>query len=312
MKAVVIGGNGFIGGHLVERLASDGWAVTVYDMAPARFATPRKDVTYAMASLGDEGMLAEVLPGADVVFHLASTTIPQSSNDSPDFDVRSNLIDTIHLLERCVEHRVGRVVFLSSGGTVYGNPQRLPVNEDHPTDPICSYGIVKLAIEKYLHLYHELHGLAYTVLRPANPYGPRQNPTARQGAIAVFLGHVAKGEPIQIWGDGSIVRDFFYIDDLVDACIAAAKSDRKAGVYNVGAGMGESLNEIVAAIKDVVDRPVRVERLPGRDFDVPKVYLGIDRATRELGWSPRVDLREGLAKTWAWVAEGAWMKGGPR
>ncbi len=307
MRAVVIGGNGFIGSHLVDGFVAAGWRVTVFDVAPSRYRKPPAGVESVTASLGDTGMLEQVLPRTDVVFHLASTTIPQSSNDAPDYDIRSNLLDTVKLLEKCVQHKVGRVVFLSSGGTVYGVPRHLPVTEEHPTDPICSYGIVKLAIEKYLHLYHELHRLPYTVLRPANPFGPWQNPAGRQGAIAVFLGRIARGQPLRIWGDGEVVRDFFYVEDLVRACLGAAVSAHHAGVYNLGSGRGISLNELLAAIEQVVDRPVRVERLPARSFDVPTVYLDIGRARQQLDWQPTVPLHEGLRQTWEWVSKLEWV-----
>lgn len=309
MRAVLIGGNGFLGGHLTDHLMAGGWGVVSYDVAPERYREPLEDVDYVTASLGDTGMLRDTLPGADVVFHLVSTTIPQSSNDAPQFDIRSNLIDTVNLLEQCARAGVGRVVFISSGGTVYGIPQRLPVDEDHPTDPICSYGIVKLAIEKYLHLYHQLHGLRYTVLRPANPIGARQNPLGRQGVTSVFLGRIATGEPIRIWGDGEVVRDFFDVDDLAEACVAAATSEHGEGVYNIGSGVGTSLNELLREIEQVVDQPVHVERLPARDFDVPAIRLDITRAGRELGWLPTGELSGAIAKAWDWVRRLAWVPG---
>lgn len=157
--------------------------------------------------LGNHGLIREALEGIDVVFHLASTTLPKTSNDDPGYDVRSNVVDTIQLLEACVDAGVRKVIFASSGGTVYGVPERLPIKEDHPTNPISSYGIVKLTIEKYLGLFHYLYGLDYAALRISNPYGPYQDPAGQQGAISVFLHRILSGQPIAIWGDGEIVRE---------------------------------------------------------------------------------------------------------
>ena len=302
MRVVVVGGNGFIGSHLVDVLLADGWQVVVYDRAPERYRRPLSGVEYVVGELGNTGLLASVLPRADVVFHLASTTIPQSSNDAPVFDVQSNLVDTVRVLEVCVESQVGKVVFLSSGGTVYGVPEFLPASEEHPTNPICSYGIVKLAIEKYLHLFKHLHGLSYAVLRPSNPFGRRQNPAGKQGAVTVFLGRIAQGLPITIWGDGEVTRDFFHVSDLAEACLVAATSETTTPVFNIGSGRGMSLNQLLEIIEPVVQEPFRVVRLPPRSFDVPKLFLDIQQARTELKWAPRMSLEEGILDTWQWVS----------
>jgi UDP-glucose 4-epimerase len=307
MRMVVVGGNGFIGSHLVDVLVADGWQVVVYDRAPERYRPPLAGVEYVTGELGNRGLLASVLPRADVVFHLASTTIPQSSNASPVFDIQSNLIDTVRFLNVCMESRVGKVVFLSSGGTVYGVPKTLPVDEEHPTNPICSHGIVKLAIEKYLHLFKHLYGLSYTVLRPSNPYGRRQNPAGKQGAVTVFLGRIAQGLPITIWGDGEIARDFFHVSDLAEVCLVAATSETTNSIFNIGSGQGMSLNQLLEIIEPVVQKPFRIVWLPARPFDVPKLFLDIQRARTELKWAPRISLEEGILDTWEWVSSLTWL-----
>ena len=307
MRAVVVGGNGFIGSHLVDVLLADGWQVVVYDRFPERYRAPLADVEYVLEDYGNTGMLASVLPRTDVVFHLASTTIPQSSNDAPVFDIQSNLIHTVRLLEVCVRSQVGKVVFVSSGGTVYGIPGSLPISESHPTNPICSHGIVKLATEKYLHLFKHLYGLSYTILRPANPYGQRQNPAGKQGAVTVFLGHVAQGLPITIWGNGEVTRDFFHVSDLARACLAAAIAETPHAVFNIGSGQGTSLNQLLEVFGSVVQEPFRVMHLPDRPFDVPKVVLDVRRARTELEWTPRVSMEEGIIDTWQWVRSLKWL-----
>lgn len=307
MRAVVAGGNGFIGSHLVDSLLAEGWQVVVYDRAPERYRPPLAGVTYVIGELGNESLLASVLRGANVVFHLVSTTIPQSSNESPVFDIQSNVIDTVRFLKVCVESQVEKVIFLSSGGTIYGIPNSLPVDEKQPTNPICSYGISKLAVEKYLQLFKHLYGLSYMVLRPAVAYGQRQNPIGKQGAITVFLSRIAQGQPITIWGDGETIRDYLYVTDLVRACLLAAGSTRTDTVLNVGSGEGVSLNKLLEIIKGVIQRPLSVERLPARPFDVPKLILDTKRANTELKWTPTVPLEDGIFRTWEWIRSLQWL-----
>lgn len=301
MRAVIIGGNGFIGSHLVDILLHEGWEVTVYNRSPERYRAPQQGVKYIQEDLGNTSALSSVLPGIDIVFHLASTTVPKSSNDDPIFDIESNLIQSVRLLQLCVKSRIKKVIFLSSGGTVYGIPQAIPIKETHPTNPICAYGITKLAIEKYLHLFKQLYGLSYSILRPSNPYGPRQNPDGQQGAIAVFLGRAIRGQPIKIWGDGSITRDYFYVSDLARACLLAANSEMESPVINIGSGQGVSLNQLLEIIQHVVEKPLHVIRLPSRPFDVSEVILDIEHARTHLGWQPTISLEQGVYKTWEWV-----------
>jgi UDP-glucose 4-epimerase len=307
MRAVVLGGNGFIGSHLVDRLIASKWQIVVYDRVLERYRPPIDGVDYVIGDLGNQKLLSATLPRTDVVFHLASTTIPQSSNESPVFDIMSNLVETVQLLERCVEHHVGRVVFLSSGGTVYGLPKTLPITESHSTEPITSYGIVKLAVEKYLHLFRHLYGLSYVILRPSNPYGRRQNPLGNQGAITVFLGNIARGVPITVWGDGEVVRDYFHVSDLAEACFLAATSATSCTGFNVGSGRGVSLNQLLDIIRSVVQMPFQVIRLPSRAFDVPRLILDSRTAAAELNWTPKIALDDGIHDTWDWIRQLKWL-----
>lgn len=301
MNTLVLGGNGFIGSHLVDRLLREGHAVHVFDRQPERYRKPLAGVVYHMQDFGNRAFLASVLPQMDMVFHLVSTTVPKTSNDDPAFDVMSNMVETIYLLEQCAKEKVKKFVFVSSGGAVYGTPAALPVPEDSPEKPESSYGIIKLAIEKYLGLFHRLYGLNYVVLRPSNPYGERQNPDGDQGVIAVFLGRIAKGRAIDIWGDGSNVKDYVYIEDLIDGMYRAAFGDPVHRVFNIGSGIGHSVSDIVRRISEKVDRPISVNYLPKGAFDVSRIYLDITRARKELGWEPRISLDEGLHRTWEFV-----------
>ncbi len=298
MKLLVIGGNGFLGSSLVEALRKAGHAVRVLDRTPARRDVDWAGTEYLLGGLEDAGTLESALEGIEGVFHLASSTVPGTSNRDPVFDVESNLVGALRLIEAMQRADTRRIVYFSSGGTVYGNPDASPVREDHPLRPISSYGVVKVAIENYLMMYWRLGLLDPLVLRPSNPYGPRQSTSGVQGAIAAFLGRALSGEGVSIWGDGTIVRDYLYIEDLVAAAVAAMTSG-ECGVLNVGSGAGHSLNEVCELIRDVTGRDLPVQYLPGRDFDVSRIVLDIDAATSRLGWLPRVPLREGIVRTWS-------------
>jgi len=298
---LILGGNGFIGSHLVDRLLAEGHKVRVFDKYEEHYRKPVAEVDYCVGDFGNRGMLSEALAGTDMVFHLISTTLPKTSNDDPAFDVQSNVVETIFLLEQCVANKIRKVVFISSGGAIYGNPLSLPISENCPTEPECSYGITKLAVEKYLALFNHLHDLDYVVLRPSNPYGNRQNPDGIQGAVSVFLGRIAQGKTLEIWGDGRVVRDYIFIDDLIDGIYKAATVNALSRVFNLGSGIGHSLNEIIEVIRKVTGREVKVAYQAKRSFDVPGIYLDICRAKQELSWAPSVSLETGIEKTWRFV-----------
>lgn len=303
MNTLVLGGNGFIGSHLVDRLLSEGHRVRVFDKYDERYRKPLAGVEYLSGDFGNRGLLADALAGIDVVFHLISTTLPKTSNDDPAFDVSSNLVETLFLLEQCVAKKVGKVLFVSSGGAVYGAIGELPVAEDAQTEPLCSYGITKLATEKYLKLFRHLHKLEYVVVRPSNPFGERQNPGGIQGAVTVFLGKAAKREPIEIWGDGEVVRDYLYVGDLADGIYQAGIRTLPSSIYNLGSGKGLSLNQVVELVRKVTGEPLQVLYRDQRAFDVPRVCLDITRAQRELGWQPLTSVEDGMKRTWDFVRQ---------
>lgn len=304
MKALIIGGNGFIGSNLADTLLTAGHSVNSFDRYPSRYREEDPRVTYIYGDFANHGEVQDAVRGIDWVFHLAYTTLPATSNEDPQFDVRSNIVDTLRLLDSCKESGVKKVIFISSGGTVYGIPQQLPIEEDHPTEPICSYGITKLTIEKYLSLYHRLWNLDYVVARLSNPYGILQNPQAKQGAVAVFIGNVLQEKSINIWGNGEVVRDYLYISDAAKALVQAAEycpAEKDPRVFNIGYGSGQSLNEVVQAIRKVSDLPVEVMYHPSRSADVPANVLDIRRAKNHLNWEPQINLEDGIRKTWDWL-----------
>lgn len=302
-RCLVLGGAGFIGSHLVDGLLASGHQVTVFDrpgMAPSHMLA-RPALRILEGDLSNEGDVTEAFAGIDVCFHLISTTLPKSSNADPVFDLESNLVATVRMLQQAVAAGLRKVVFLSSGGTVYGAPQYLPIDEDHVTNPICSYGIAKLAIEKYLELFRHLHGLDYAVIRLSNPYGERQRINASQGAVAVFLGKVLRGESVEIWGDGTVVRDYIHISDVVSALISSAGYQGQQRILNIGSGRGMSLNEVLDGMEQVTGLTAKRVYLPSRPFDVPVSVLSIGRAQSELNWHPEVGFVEGIGRMARWL-----------
>ena len=292
-RVLVIGGSGFVGRHLIEGLLGDGLRVRCLDIHSPEL--DHENLESLEGSFTDQSVLDAALEGCDAVYHLASSTIPKTSNQDPVSDVQVNLVGTLGLMDAARRHEIDRFIYISSGGTVYGKPQSLPVPETHPTEPMCSYGVVKLAVEKYLEMYRRLYGMRTCAVRLSNPYGPHQSPHKGQGVIAAFCHRAVHGKPIQIWGDGSVVRDYIHIDDVVSALMAVLMSEQATGAINVGAGRGHSLLEVI----DCVERAcgtVEKRFFPGREFDVPAVYLDTTKARSILGWEARVGLAEGVTR----------------
>ncbi len=302
----MFGGGGFLGSAIVDRLLLDGHQLRIFErprVAPYRSFTPNESVEWVAGDFSSTHDLGEAVRSMDAVVHLVSTTLPKNSNDDPVYDVQSNVVSTLHMLNAMVVANVPRIVFISSGGTVYGNPLYLPVDELHPTDPVVSYGITKLTVEKYLHMYTRMHGLQAVSLRVANPYGERQRVETAQGAVGVFLHHALKGIPISIWGDGSITRDYLHVSDVAEAFARALHYKGNQRVFNVSSGVGTSLNDLLSLLETLLDRPIVRNYLPGRPFDVPASVLSNKLACTELQWLPAISMEAGLARTAAWMKQ---------
>jgi UDP-glucose 4-epimerase len=300
MKIAILGGGGFIGSAIADRLLRDRHAIRIFErprVEPYRRFTSDEDVEWFAGDFLSAHDIEQTMDRVDVVLHLISTTLPGNSNDDMVYDVESNLVATLKLLGAMVAKRVHKIVFISSGGTVYGNPRYLPIDENHPTDPRVSYGVTKLAIEKYLLLHQYLHGTKVNVLRVANPFGQRQRVETAQGAVAAFLSKAMQGQPVEIWGDGTVTRDFIYVSDVAEAFARAVEYDGERSVFNISTGIGTSLNELIDMVERVLGREVVRQYRSGRPFDIPVSILDNSLARRELGWEPRVTLHEGLVLT---------------
>ena len=305
MKCVVLGGTGFIGSHLVNALNDLGHEVT----SLTRHTPPQNTILSDLAlrktnwQIGDyqnREDIRKLLTGMEVCFHLISSSLPSNSNKDPSWDVSTNVCNSLHVMEEAVAAGVKKVIFISSGGTIYGEAQSLPIPENHPLEPTCSYGVTKLAIEKYLALFERLHGLSYKIIRLANPYGPGQDVNKAQGAISVFIERTRNSLPIHIWGDGSTVRDYIYIEDAIQGILAVTCYQGPEKIFNIGSGTGQSLLEIIKEISLSLTPMSEVVFLPARQFDIHYNVLDITKARTLLNFKIHTMLKDGISKTIAW------------
>lgn len=293
MVFCILGAGGFIGNALATYLIGKGHSIKTYDKNNICRLGDRH-VNHYVGDFSTEDRWTDILLDVDVCYHFISTSLPSTSNENPQLDVEGNILGTIRLLDELKNFNV-KLIFSSSGGTVYGFGSDGLISESESTNPICSYGITKLSIEKYLYLYNVLYGVKSVSLRISNPYGMGQMRNVSQGIIGVFLSKIKKGEKVTIWGDGSIIRDYLYIDDLVSALYSASFYTGNVNVMNVGSGVGTSINNILDVFKEHFNNIV-VEYEPKRLFDVQSNVLNISLIQNELGWKPKVSISNGIVK----------------
>ncbi|MDM0045146.1 NAD-dependent epimerase/dehydratase family protein [Variovorax dokdonensis] len=301
LRCVVMGGGGFVGTNLCQSLAPKVAELRGFGRRQGFPGAIPASTTWIPGDFSDSSSVAAAVAGMDVVFHLISATTPASSNVDKVADIEANLIGTLRMLEACRMQSVKRVVFVSSGGAIYGASQMIPTPEDAPTNPLNSYGISKLAIEKYLNLYNHLYGLDYRILRVSNPYGPYQTALRNQGAIAAFLTRALMGKSIEVWGDGSVARDYVYVSDVVAALEMAAIDQGEERIFNIGSATSRTLLEVIELIENLLGEKISIQFGHGRKLDTPVSRLNTDRARLNLGWEPKVDLEQGLKLTLSWM-----------
>ena len=300
MKVLVLGGCGFIGSHAVDALLARNHEVKILDRGLERFRAPLPQVTYFQGNFSDRMLLAEALADVEAVLHMVSTTFPGTANLDPRADVQDNLIGTLSLMDTMRSMGIMRLVYMSSGGTVYGQPEIEPIPEHHPLRPINSYGIVKVAIENYLWMYQHNFNFAPVAIRAANPFGPRQGHVGVQGVVSTFLRKALLKQPIEIWGDGEAVRDYLDVRDLADMCASVVDADF-VGPVNAGSGVGRSLNELVTAISSITGQDLQPLYKPSRQVDISRSVLDVSLARERLNWSAKVDFPLALQEAWDWM-----------
>lgn len=303
-RIVVLGGLGFMGSHICRALVGRGDEVRVFDKLYASRELigdiePRIEIVEGDISRAND--VVDAIADADTIIHLVHTTVPGSSMADPAFDITSNVVASVGWLSRLRETKVRRILYVSSGGTVYGVPQTPLIDEAHPTDPISSYGITKLTIEKYVAMYSALSGVRHCILRPSNVYGEGQRLHIGQGVIGVLINRALQGEPLEIWGTGESLRDYLHVEDMVSATLALVDYKGAHNLFNVSSGRGYSVLDILGIISDQLGWQPEVVYQAGRGFDVPVNVLDSSRLNAETGWRPRVELKAGIARTIEWI-----------
>lgn len=306
MNSILLGAAGFIGKNLtIELQQNEKNNLTLVDRSRQFFTDVEKlffrNIEIKEAVFDENTDFDSLLDGQDVVYHLLSTTVPTIANQHISQELKANVIVTVNMLEACVRCGVKKVVFFSSGGTVYGKDAVCPIHEDTLTYPICSYGLQKASIEKLLYLFWYMYGLDYRIIRLSNPYGPYQRPNGVLGAVTTFTYKALKEEEIVVYGDGSVIRDFIYIDDAIKAVSNVVEGENEYRIYNIGCGYGTSVKKVLETIRTTLNRNLNIIYKPERMVDVPENYLDISRYEKCYGKMDLVPLQEGIQKTAAFM-----------
>lgn len=298
----VTGGAGFIGSNVVDLLIEDGYNVVIIDdLSSGKRKNLKKEAKFYKLDICNPNLkkiFKKERP--EFVIHQAAQVDVRKSIANPEFDADVNILGSINLLECCKNFNIKKVVYASSGGAVYGEPQYLPADESHPINPISPYGASKHAVEHYLELYRKNFGIDYVSLRYSNVFGPRQDPFGEGGVIAIFIGKFLKNITPVIFGDGNQTRDFVYVGDVANANLISLNKKIDMRIFNIGTGIETSVNEISDKLKNILNSkidPIHGDAIKG---EVRRIYLDVSLAKKELGWSPKTNLDNGLRKTIDW------------
>jgi UDP-glucose 4-epimerase len=300
-RILLIGGNGFIGSHLIDELLDEGYPITVLDKRHELYRKPNQNVRYYIGNYNDSNILNQALAHSDIVIHLAHIGTPISSAMNTEREILNNILAFSMLLEKVKTSNIQKFIFLSSGGAVYGIPDCLPVDESYKGWPISPYGISKLTMEHFLHMFSHFTMVPYIILRPSNPFGPRQNFMGKQGIIPVAIYHALTNNPLKIWGNGNAVKDYFFINDLTRVVVDILKINKINEVFNIGSGKGISIRSLVDTIQKVLKIHIQLIFEPQYKEDVTEVVLSCRHLHEATGWEPKINLEKGIKFTSAWI-----------
>ncbi len=290
-----------MGTALSEHLCRKGWDVHIVSRCFSGIS--QENLIFHLGSMDDRTLLEKILPECETVIHLASGTTPGSSAGKPVMEADRNILPTLKFLDMFRTCGNQRMIFLSSGGTLYGNPETVPVNEKHVLQSLSYHGAGKIAIETFLQAFAHDSGKCVTILRPSNLYGPGQSLRQGFGFIRTVLEHLRMNTEMEIWGDGESVRDFLYIQDMVNLIDLLITAKAHTDIYNAGAGKGHSLNTVIKTAEEVCGKKLKVKYQAARQVDVRKVVLDCTKIRKKLGWKSETSLEKGIGMTWEWILQ---------
>jgi UDP-glucose 4-epimerase len=302
-KCLIVGGNGFIGKNLVSKLVGLPFNTVVFD---ASIPDVRLEaVRYVKGSINETELLINEAIDTHTIVWLVHTSVPATSMDDVESDLTSNVSPLIRFLLKLPKDSERKFIYLSSGGTVYGDIDNGTLADEQASkDPISSYGLTKLIAEEYITFLLKRSSISTFILRPSNVYGRYQNLSRPQGIIGHVFKSILVGKPILLYGDGAIIRDYIHVGDLIEAIVLCLHSRLRSShpiIFNIGSGQGTSINEIVKLASEISDSPILIDRMPERSFDCKFNVLSIEKAKTELGWNPKIELRQGLKDVWSWI-----------
>lgn len=298
----IIGGGGFIGTHIIKQLCEKkAGSITVIGRRPVESLSMPGNVNYVQGDYKDPETLKKIISDSSKIIHLAYASVPKTSFDHPVMDILDNLPSTVTLLEEAIKKNVSKLVFVSSGGTVYGDSEGLPLSETHSTAPKSPYGISKLSAEKYMQMYHMIYGLPCVCVRPSNAYGPGQLPFRGQGFISTAMASIIQGKELSLFGKRGTVRDYIYVTDLAAGIIAALENGVPGEIYNIGTGIGMDNMQILDEISKYCKQEIKINFMPERSFDVNNNILDSSKLMKASGWKPEISIESGIKHTWNYI-----------
>lgn len=303
MKILITGGAGFIGSHIVDLFIKKGYQVAVVDnLKTGKLENLNSKAKFYKVDICNikalENVFKEEKP--DYVSHQAAHASVRESVEDPQYDAQNNIFGSLNILENCIKFGVKKIVFASTGGALYGEADQIPTKEDYPAHPLSPYGVAKLTVENYLFYYGIIKNLNYVVLRYANVYGERQDPFGEAGVVAIFSQKIASDNQPVINGDGKQTRDYVYVGDVAKANLLALESDKTKIAYNIGTGIETSVNELFKIMVEISGKKVKEVHGPAKEGEQRRSVLDFSKIQKELGWGPKVALKEGLKKTYNW------------
>ena len=305
-NCLILGGSGFIGSHLAEALVKKGCHVRIFGdfkSGMRNIESISDNIEIVKGDFQNSSDVVSAVQDIDCIFHYISTTNPASSFDNPVYDIETNIVSSVRMMEIALKNDVKKIIFPSTGGTIYGDARTIPLSEEVPANPLNPYAISKMTIEKYLHYYFSQYGMDYLVLRYSNPYGERQNPLGNQGVIPIFLRKIRHNEAPVIYGDGNSVRDYIYIKDAIDATLSLLEKTSQEKVFNIGSGTGTSLNQLLEIMSQITGKAVSPVYKADAGRYIRNIVLDISKVRNCTGWHPKIDITEGINLTWKWLID---------